>query len=47
MTKASEKPINIKDLPPPKGYDITDGAGKRKDDKPIVKDKQENEKLPR
>ena len=47
MTKASEKSINIKDLPLPKGYDITDGPGKRKDDKPIVKDKQENEKFPR
>lgn len=47
MTKASEKPINIEDLPLPKGYEITDGAGKRKDDKPIVKGKQENEKLPR
>ena len=47
MTKSSEKSINIKDLPPPKGYDVTGGAGKRKDPKPPGKGKQENEKLPR
>jgi len=46
MTKSSEKSINIKDLPPPKGYDVTGGASKRKEPKPTVKGKQEIEKLP-
>jgi hypothetical protein len=47
MTKSSEKPINIKDLPPPKGYDITGGTGKRKELKPKGKEKQTDiEKLP-
>ena len=33
MPKAPRKSVSIKDLPPPKGFIIIGGAGKRKDDR--------------
>lgn len=40
MTKAVKKTVNIKDLPPPKGYSIIGGAGKKKELKDGIKEAQ-------
>ena len=47
MTKATRKTVNIKDLPPPKGYSIVGGAGKKKEIKDRIKESQPGiERLP-
>jgi hypothetical protein len=40
MAKTPRKSVSIKDLPPPKGFIIIGGAGKRTDDKEENKEAQ-------
>ena len=40
MAKTPRKSVSIKDLPPPKGFIIIGGAGKRTDDKEESKEAQ-------
>jgi hypothetical protein len=45
MAKAPGKPVNIKDLPPPKGFRIIGGSSKRTESKDDKKTSSTNPRL--